>query len=164
MRIDLTKNIFMKNLKSLFLLSMMLLTLSMFTTSCGDDERVVEENATYEVTIEIVSPANNATLAVGETFNVEVDYARADNIIHNIKVEILDADGNQMMNLVERHAHVANEFTFKVEDLKIDQAGTYIVRAATTDLHDGDGEHGSTDGGGHDGDSKNLAEHTITVQ
>ncbi|MEM1123902.1 MAG: hypothetical protein AAGJ18_25920 [Bacteroidota bacterium] len=155
----------MKKLKSSNLLFFARLLMAIFTMGCGEDREVVE-NTDYVVDIEIVSPANNATLNVGESFNVEVDYARAENIIHNIKVEILDANGEQVQKLVERHAHVANEFTFKMEDIQIDQAGTYTVRAATTDLHDGEhgeGEHSSHESGGHD-KMENVVEHTITVQ
>ena len=155
----------MKNWKSLPLLFAILLGITFLATSCGED-RAIEEETAYVVDVEIISPANNSTMAVGEDFNVEVDYTRNENIIHNIKVEIIDMDGNQVMNLVEQHAHVANEFTFKVENIIIDQAGTYILRAATTDLHTGeDGDshgHGSGDGDGQDAD--NLVEHTIIVQ
>lgn len=147
----------MKNWKSFSTLLLALLTVIFLVTSCGED-RAIEENVSYDVDVAIISPANNAQMSVGEAFNVEVDYARNENIIHNIKVEIVDMDGNQILNLVERHAHVANEFTFNAENIVIDEAGTYLVRASTTDLLDGD-EH--TDG---DGDENNLVEHTITVQ
>lgn len=148
----------MKNYQLLFFNFLML---TLFTTSCGED-RAVEENVAYEVEVEIISPADNSTFAIGETFEVEVDYARAENTIHNVKVEILDAAGNQVMNLVERHAHVANEFTFKMDAVKIDQAGTYTIRAATTDLQDDEGAQSGNDG--HDSEERNLVEHTINIQ
>ncbi len=154
----------MKNWKSTPLLFMTLIAITCFTVSCSEDQ-VAEETATeYVVDVEIISPANNATMTAGENFNVEVDYARQENIIHNIKVEILDTDGNQVMNLVERHAHVPNEFTFSAENIAIDQPGTYTLRAATTDLHLGDDghEHGASDGDAHD--KENMVEHTFVVQ
>jgi len=152
----------MKFWKSFPLLFTMLLAITFLATSCGED-RAIEEETAYVVDVEIISPANNSTMAINENFTVEVDYTRKENTIHNIKVEIVDMAGNQVMNLVERHAHVANEFTFKVDNISISQAGTYTLRAATTDLHiDGD-EHGSGDENGHDTDN-NLVEHTIIIQ
>jgi len=150
----------MKNWKSLPFLFIALLALACLNTSCGED-RAIEEAVSYDVDVAIVSPANNTQMAIGETFNVVVDYARNENIIHNIKVEIVDIDGNQIQNLVERHAHVANEFTFQAEGIKIDQVGTYFVRASTTDLVDGEGDEHAGEG---DDDENNLVEHTIIVQ
>ncbi len=146
----------MKNWKSLQLLLLVILTVACLNTSCKED-RKVDEAVSYEVDVDIVSPANNAQMVVDEAFNVEVDYTRAENTIHNIKVEIVDNNGNQIQKLVERHAHVANEFTFKAENIKIDQAGTYLIRASTTDLEDGAGE-------GQDDSENNLVEHTIIIQ
>lgn len=153
----------MKNWKSLPILLMTLIAVACLTISCGED-REAEEDVEYVVVVEIIAPANNATIVAGENFNVEVDYARKENIIHNIKVEILDAAGNQVKNLVERHAHVPNEFTFTAENITISEPGTYILRAATTDLQlegDSDG-HDGADGDGEDAD--NVVEHTIIVQ
>ena len=146
----------MKNWKSLPLLLMTLISIAVLTISCGED-RAVEENVAYEVEVEIITPANNASIAVGENFNVEVDYVREENIIHNIKVEIMDAAGNQVKNLVERHAHIPNEFTFTAENITISEPGTYILRAATTDLHEG-GESAVDDG------TDNVVEHVLVVQ
>jgi len=160
----------MKNWKSLPLLLMTLIAVACFTMSCGEDLAVEEENVAYVVDVEIINPANNAQMIVDENFNVEVGFVRAENIIHNIKVEILDEDGHQVMNLVERHAHVANEFTFTAENIAISAPGTYTLRAATTDLHldgevDSDGHshsHGSSDG--DEQEKNNIVEHTFTVQ
>ena len=152
----------MKNWKSLPLLFIALVAIGCLT-SCGEDRAVEEAVEGYEVDVAIVSPNNNALMAVGENFNVEVDFARNENIIHNIKVEIVDMNGNQIENLVERHAHVAHEFTFTAEDIKIDQAGTYLVRASTTDFHVGDEEE-KEHGEGEVNEENNLVEHTITVQ
>jgi len=150
----------MKNWKSLPVLLLTLLTIACLNTSCKEDRAVIE-NENYEVDVAIISPDNNAIMSVGENFNVEVDYARNGNTIHNIKVEILDMNGNLVQKLVERHAHVANEFTFKMDDIKIDQMGTYIVRASSTDLHDGEGEN--QHGAGNE-DHNNRTEHTFTIQ
>ncbi|MFK7980723.1 MAG: hypothetical protein AB8G86_12130 [Saprospiraceae bacterium] len=149
----------MKNWKSLPVLLMTLVAVACLAISCGED-REVGENTAYVVDIEIITPANNTSMAVGENFNVEVDYAREENIIHNIKVEIVDAVGNQVKNLVNRHAHVPNEFTFTAENISISEPGTYTLRAATTDLHE-EGA-GNSDGDGPAAD--NLVEYTIIVQ
>lgn len=147
----------MKNWKSLPVLLMTLIAVACLTISC-DEDREVEENVEYVVAVEIIAPANNATMVAGEDFKVTVDYVRKENTIHNIKVEILDTDGKQVMNLVERHAHVANEFTFESDAISIGQAGTYVVRATSTDLDTA----GDNDGDGNDKD--NMVEHTIIVQ
>lgn len=149
----------MKNWKSLPILFLTLFTITFLNTSCNEG-READEAVSYDVTVDIISPSNNTQMAVGEVFSVIVDYARNENIIHNIKVEIVDMDGNQVQSLVERHAHVANEFTFTAENVSINRAGTYFVRASTTDLHDGDeGAHN-----GEGGDNDNLVEHTFTLQ
>ena len=150
----------MKKFKSLPLLLFTLLTIAIFSTSCGED-RVVEENVEYVVDVQIVSPSNNASIAAGEAFTVEVDFARQENIIHNIKVEIMDMAGNPVRTLVERHAHVANEFTFISDPISMDQAGTYRIQASTTDLHLGEDENHPED---KDEGENNLVEHIITVQ
>lgn len=150
----------LKNWKSIPILFFALIAVASLSTSCGED-RAIDEAVSYEVDVAIISPANNAQMAAGEAFNVEVEYTRKENTIHNIKVEIVDMNGNQIQKLVERHAHVANEFTFKMEAIKIDQAGTYLVRASTTDL-DSDGEEHQ--GEGNDDDKNNLVEHTITIK
>jgi len=144
----------MKNWKSQSVLFLALLTITFLNTSCNDG-REVQEAVNYEVAVDIISPTNNTQMAVGEVFRVVVDYARKENIIHNIKVEIVDMDGNQVQNLVERHAHVANEFTFTAENVSINRAGTYFVRASTTDLADGEGVVD---------DNNNMVEHTFTLQ
>lgn len=147
----------MKIWKSLPLLLTTFLAVAFLTTSCGED-RATDEATAYIVDVEIISPTDNSTMAVDENFTVEVDYTRKENTIHNIKIEIVDMAGNQVMNLVERHAHVPNEFTFKMDNISISQAGTYILRAATTDLHI------EGDGGGEEHDADNMVEHTITIQ
>ncbi|GEM_PF-4432909 len=148
----------MKNWKSYPILLASFFVISLGLLSCGED-REAEENAAYIVDIEIITPTNNATMAVGEDFNVEVDYARKENTIHNIKVEIVDEQGVTVHKLVERHAHVADEFTFQSEAVSIGQAGTYFVRASSTDLQiEGDNDnHGS-------GDVDNMVEHVLVVQ
>ncbi len=143
----------MKNWKSYPVLLAAFFAISLGLISCGED-RAAAENVAYIVDVEIITPANNATVAIGENFRVEVDYARKDNTIHNIKVEIVDIQGVTVHKLVERHAHVANEFTFQSEVVSIGQAGTYLVRASSTDLDVADD--------GVEGD--NMVEHVLVVQ
>ena len=146
----------MNNLKPIYLI--MFFALSFI--ACGEDTAVLTEPA-YEVNVAIISPDNGTAFAAGESFTVEVDYERNNNIIHNIKVEILDETGNSVKKLVERHAHVPNSFTYKEEDIIMNQAGTYIIRAQTTDLDlDGDGQGVSNE----DADLNNMVEHTIIIQ
>lgn len=148
----------MKNGKLPPLLLIIFFAISFSIISCGED-REAEENAAYIVDVEIITPTNNATMTVGEDFKVEVDYARKDNTIHNIKVEIVDIQGVTVYNLVERHAHVANEFTFQSEAVSIGQTGTYFVRASSTDLEvEGDNDNQGS------GDADNMVEHVLVVQ
>ena len=68
-------------------------------------------------------------------------------------MEILDPSGNSVKNLIDQHAHVANAFTFKKEEVILEQAGIYKIRATTTDL----GAEGANV-------RDNMVEHTITVE
>lgn len=150
----------MKNWRLHPILLMVFLAISFSSISCGED-REAEENAAYIVDVEIITPTNNATMAVGENFRVEVDYARKENTIHNVKVEIVDIQGVPVYNLVEKHAHVANEFTFQSDAISIGQAGTYFVRASSTDLEiEGDNDNHD----GTDGEEDNIVEHVLVVE
>jgi len=128
----------MKSIRSL--LTLVLLSSLIISIGCKKDG---EEN--YFVTIDIITPENGTVLQKSEPFSVEVDYARAGDIIHNIKIEILNADGHSMMKLVERHVHEADNFKFTQDNIVIEQAGTYTLRALSTDMHM-EGEHGEVHG------------------
>lgn len=143
----------MKNWTSLLLLFVGLTAITCLSVSCGDKDSV--EDVDYIVNVAIITPNNNASFSSGESFTVEVDYKRSGNLVHNVKVEIIDASGNTVTNLVDRHAHVADAFTFKQDNVVLNSAGTYTIRASTTDL---------VENGESNNDSKNMVEHTIVVQ
>lgn len=147
----------MKNFKFMPVLGLSLLCLTVFISSCNKDgDRTVDTD--YQVNVEIVSPSTDATIAAGDPFTVEVDYSREGQLIHNISIEIVDANGAMVEKLVERHAHVADEFTFKQEGIVINQAGNYKVRAMTTDLHTGEEEHEESE------EDNNLVEQNFVIQ
>ena len=147
-----------------------LLTIGLlFWTSCNK-----EELESYLVSIDIDAPA---AVKVGEPFDVTINYERDNDIIHNVLIEIVNEQGHQTMKLEERHVHEANSYSFSQANIVLDNAGTYTLRANTTDLHDGEsheeedaGAHShSEDMAGHDADassekSHNTLEHTIVVQ
>lgn len=155
-----------RSLISLFLFSVLLLS-----TSCDKDE----QEDSYLVTIDIDAPN---TVNKGAPFSVEVAYTRDNDIIHNVKVEILNENGHSMTKLIEQHVHEANAYTFKKDDIIIEEVGTYTLRAFSSDLHGDmeDGEHGEEHAGEsehnadgeHDEkgeeDAHNTVEKIITVQ
>jgi hypothetical protein len=144
----------MKNLMTSKFFLLIIGSIMLWSIACKK-ENTGEEETPYTVNIAIKSPANNAEIAVGSTFTVEVEYTRDQNIIHNILVEVLKEDGSSLTKLVDRHAHVPNSFTFKDDNVNISQAGTYKIRALSTDL---------VDNGNTDNNKKNRVEHTIVVK
>jgi len=139
----------------------------LFWTGCKK-----ESLDSYLVSIEIEAPA---TAKIGEPFEVTVNYARDNDIIHNVLIEILNEHGHQSMKLEERHVHESNTYSFTQADIVLDKAGTYTLRAFSSDMHDGEthsGEHGGEhmeEMDGHDSDATsddkhNTVEHTIVIQ
>ena len=128
----------MKNIKSFQFSTFVFLGLLLLTTSCKEDRVTEEMTDSYEVEIQIISPSEGQTITAGQEFTVEVEYTRNGNLIHNILVEIVDTSNNRVERLVERHAHVQGEFTFKQEGIVMNEAGTYKVRAMTVDIDETD--------------------------
>jgi len=157
----------MKNWKSSNLLFLALFSMLLVYTSCGDEDGL--EDADYRVEVQIVVPEDGAQIMKDVPFTVEVAYTRDNDLIHNVSVDILNANGHSVKKLVEKHAHEKNNFTFKEEGITLEAAGTYTLRAMTTDMHDGDaahgasGEHGSAEHSTALGDEHNMVEHTFTV-
>ena len=158
----------MKNWKSPNLLCLAFFSLFVVASGCDKDDGT--ENADYRVEVQIVAPENGAQIATNTPFSVEVAYTRDNDIIHNVLVEIINENGHTVKKLVEKHAHEANAFTFKEAGVTLTEAGTYKLRAMTTDMHSGEAGHG--EGGEHStaehseasGAEHNMVEHTFTVQ
>lgn len=145
----------MKNSTSFQFSTFVFLGLLLLTTSCKEDRVTEEMTDSYEVEIQIISPNEGQTITAGQEFRVEVEYTRNGNLIHNILVEIVDTSNNRVERLVERHAHVQGEFTFKQEGIVMNEAGTYKVRAMTVDIDETD-ILGSSE--------NNMVERTFSIQ
>lgn len=115
-----------------FLLLFVLLTVVSF--GCKDDDEVMD--TPYEVTITIEQPTANAVLNIDEAMHVKVNFARgAEEVIHHVKIYVLDADGNTIETLLEAHAHVAASYTYdNATAYTPTSAGTYKIKAVSHDL------------------------------
>ena len=158
----------MKNWKSPNLLYLAFFSLFVVASSCDKDDG--DEDADYRVAVQIVAPENGAQIATNTPFSVEVAYTIDNDIIHNVLVEIVDETGHTVKKLVEKHAHEANAFTFKEAAVILTEAGTYKLRAMTTDMHSGEaghgesGEHSTAEHNAASGAEHNMIEHTFMVR
>ena len=84
-------------MKNVFLL---LTFLSIACLSCKDDDTTAIDD--YTVTININNPMDNSTHAISEMIPLEVVFSRGtDEIIHHVKIELMDSDGNVVETLLE---------------------------------------------------------------
>ncbi|MEO0776762.1 MAG: hypothetical protein AAFW73_25630 [Bacteroidota bacterium] len=144
----------------------LLLLMGGLFVACNEDDMAPEDDhmhhheEDYDASITIMSPAADAMVTVDEVAHVHVDFTRPDNkILHNIKVEILDAEGNVVKTLVDDHVHEASPYTFHSNEFIPTGHGAYTLRAITTDdaeEHEVKAEssfmamHGGHGGGGDD--------------
>lgn len=119
-----------------FLLLFVLLTVVSF--GCKDDDEQVD--TPYEVSITIEQPTANAVMNVNDAMQVKVNFARgAEEVIHHVKIFVLDADGNTIETLLEDHAHVAGNYEYdNASAYTPTVAGTYKIKAVS---HDMEGVH-----------------------
>ena len=119
-----------------FLLLFALLTVVSF--GCKDDDETID--TPYEVSITIEQPTANAVLNVNEPMHVKVNFARgAEEVIHHVKIFVLDADGNTIETLLEDHAHTAGSYGYdNATAYTPTAAGTYKIKAVS---HDMEGVH-----------------------
>ncbi len=121
----------------------LLLLIGGLFTACNEDDMTHEDDHMhteddYDATIAIMSPAADAMVTVDESAHVHIDFTRPDSkIIHNVKVEVLDADGNVVKTLLDDHVHEASPYTFESDDFTPEAHGAYTLRA-TTSTDDGD--------------------------
>ena len=116
----------MKNVLMLFAF------LSFAFLGCTDDE---PEVVSYDVTIKIVNPTPNSTFTAFSDVPLEVEFIRnEDEIIHNVKIELIDGS-NQSKVLFEEHVHELGNYIFANEaGLTISDTGTYTLRASSYDF------------------------------
>ncbi|MFK7771699.1 MAG: hypothetical protein AB8F94_06155 [Saprospiraceae bacterium] len=120
-----------------FLLLFALLTVVSF--GCKDDDDTMETTP-YAVDITIDAPTANAVVNVDEAMAVKVDFARGEEeVIHHVKIFVLDADGNTIETLLESHAHTAGNYGYdNASAYTPTAAGTYKIKAVS---HDMEGVH-----------------------
>lgn len=122
----------MKNV--LFLLAFF----SVICFSCKDDD--APETTDYKVEIEINNPVENSSYGAFENIPIEVVYTRGtDELIHHVKIELIDVNGNVVKTILEEHVHQPESYSY-IDDvgISIGDTGTYKVRASS---HDMDGNH-----------------------
>lgn len=125
----------MKNFLLLFAL------ISVLSFGCkDDDEHMHSGDDHYEVSITVEQPTANAVMNVNEAMAVKVNFERgAEEIIHHVKIFVLDADGNTIETLLEDHAHTAGSYSYdNATAYTPTSAGTYKIKAVS---HDMEGEH-----------------------
>jgi len=122
----------MKNLLMLFV------CLSMISFSCKDDDDHSHNDDNYEVTININNPTANSTHNVSEMIPLEVVFSRgAEEVIHHVKIELVDSDGNVVEEIYKDHVHEAGSHTYSKDDaFSINDAGTYTIKASSHDMED----------------------------
>ncbi|MEL6867520.1 MAG: hypothetical protein AAFP19_24055 [Bacteroidota bacterium] len=144
-------------MKNLFYLLSLSLGLVFFVSCSDDDSHEHHEEGPYEVTINITNPADGAMVMMGEEMTIEVSFTRLeDKTIHNIQVDILDADKNLVQNLEKSHVHSEGEYTYTGKYTP-DAAGSFILSVSTTNDSDEEANtieraftvmHGGHGGGG----------------
>ena len=118
-------------MKNIFLL---LAFLSIASSSCKDDDTT--DTSDYTVTININNPADNSTHNISEMIPLEVVFGRGtDEIIHHVKIELIDSNGDIVSTVLEEHAHQAGSYTYSNDTaFSISDAGDYKVRASSHDM------------------------------
>lgn len=147
----------MNNLKKFFFPILLLISICVMT-SCdkeGDD---------YYVAIDILAPTENAIINTNEAFMVEVDIARAGDIIHNVAIMIVDSAGKHVQKLEDRHVHESDQYTFKKEDVVLTEAGTYRLMVISTDMEGEHEEHDHEYEEEDDDDDENIEMRTFEVK
>lgn len=119
-----------------FLLLFALLTVVSF--GCKDDDDQIDTPYAVDITIE--EPTANAVMNINEAMPVKVNFARgAEEVIHHVKIFVLDADGNTIETLLEAHAHTPGSYSYdNATAYTPTAAGTYKIKAVS---HDMEGVH-----------------------
>ncbi len=121
--------------KNLLLSLVTLMTLSLVLFSCKDDND--NNKDPYDVTVEILNPTSGEILTAGGVSIIRVQYTHADanEVIHNIKIVINDAEGNLVATVMDHHAHQTGSFTFQDDGFIVPTTpGNYTLVAETTNM------------------------------
>ena len=110
--------------------------MSLSILSCKDDSN--SDTETYPVDIAIMSPADNMTAAVGTDVHIHINFSNegTDPTLHNVKVELLDANNAVIETLTDEHIHDMDGY-YEYHNMAYTlpaTAGTYTLRASSTDM------------------------------
>ena len=120
-------------MKNFLFLSILFLGLGL--TSCKEDEmHHHNDDADYNVTVTIEKPTADAEVTMGEPMEVAVKFEHQEGkTVHNVKIEVRDADGNSVMVLDEGHKHdESGTYTYEASDWTPMAHGTYTLHAETS--------------------------------
>ncbi len=114
--------------------SLLLLGVVLAFSACNkdDDDDHAHDEDSYDVTINIISPADGDMATVDANMTIDVEFTRPDNkIIHNIKVWIEDADGNEVEVIEDDHVHTESKHTVSGE-FKPTEHGEYTLKVESS--------------------------------
>jgi hypothetical protein len=119
-------------MKNFLFLSILFLGLGL--TSCKDDEMHDDTDTDYNVTVTIEKPTADAEVTMGQPMEVAVKFEHQDGkTVHNVKIEVRDADGNSIMVLDEGHKHEeSGTYTYEASDWTPTEHGMYTLYAETS--------------------------------
>ncbi len=104
-------------------------------TSCKEDDmHSHDDDADYNVTVTIESPTADAEIIMGQPMEVAVKFVHEEGkTVHNVKIEVQDADGNSVMVLDEGHKHEeSGTYTYQASDWTPTEHGMYTLYAETS--------------------------------
>lgn len=119
-------------MKNFLFLSILFLGLGL--TSCTDDDMDGhDDDADYNVSVTIEKPTADAEVHMGEPMEIAVNFVHAEGkTVHNVKIEVRDADGNSVIVLDEGHKHEeSGTYTYDASDWTPTEHGTYTLYAET---------------------------------
>ena len=115
---------------------LMLLATGIFIVGCKEEGTIPIEEV-YDVTIDILSPAEGDIGTVGEMMSIEVGLNRPDSkIIHNLSIIIEDADGNVVETIVDNEHIHAEGHHHMMEHFHPSSHGEHVLRVISTDHED----------------------------
>ncbi|MEM1220405.1 MAG: hypothetical protein AAGH79_15895 [Bacteroidota bacterium] len=109
------------------------LALGVTFASCNKEEM----HSDYNVDIEIMSPAEGAEVTMGEVMHTHVVFSREEGeTVHNVVVEVLDANGEVVATLIDDHVHTETSYEFHSMEFTPTEMGELTIRATSYDHGD----------------------------
>lgn len=100
--------------------------------ACDKDDDMGHEE--YKVDIEFKSPSDGADVMMGHAMNTHIVFSREEGeTVHNVVVEVLDADGNVLETLIDKHVHAETTYDFMNADFTPSEMGEITLRATSYD-------------------------------